>query len=62
VPFSRFPGPQHPGQFFGVCEKVSYLKKLGVNAVELLPVFEFDETDYDRRNPHTGEPLFNYWG
>ena len=35
---------QHPGTFAGVIEKIPYLKDLGVTAVELLPVFDFDET------------------
>src|SRR5208283_2338699 len=34
----------------------------GVNCVELLPVFEFDETELVRRNPLTGDRLWNYWG
>jgi glycogen operon protein len=43
-----------------VIEKIPYLKELGVTAVELMPVFDFDETDVLRQtNSH---PLFNYWG
>ena len=44
--FTRHPssGVQNPGTFAGLEEKIPYLKRLGVNAVELMPVFEFDET------------------
>ena len=53
---------QHPGTFRGVVEKIPYLKELGVTAVELLPVTEFDEADNYRKNPVTGESLHNFWG
>jgi glycogen operon protein len=52
----------HPGTFAGLAEKIPYLKQLGVTAVELLPVNEFEEADTDRVNPFTGEMLLNYWG
>jgi len=52
----------HPGTFAGLVEKIPYLKQLGVTAVELLPVNEFEESDTDRVNPFTGEPLLNLWG
>ena len=55
-------GVKHPGTFAGLREKIPYLKDLGINCVELLPIFEFDETDMVRSNPITGEPLCNYWG
>jgi isoamylase len=55
-------GVQNPGTYLGVIEKIPYLKELGVNAVELLPVFEFDEFENHHRNPETGELLLNYWG
>ena len=51
-----------PGTFLGVVEKIPHLKKLGVTAVELMPVFEFDEIHSKDIQPHTGEPLPNYWG
>jgi isoamylase/glycogen operon protein len=53
---------QHPGTFLGMIEKIPHLKELGVNAVELLPVFEFDECENPRTNPQTGKKLVNYWG
>lgn len=52
----------HRGTFAGINEKIPYLKELGVNAVELMPVYEFDEWENSRQNPETGETLFNYWG
>ena len=62
--FTQHPssGVQHRGTFAGLIEKIPYLKQLGVTAVELLPVNEFEESDTDRRNPFTGEPLRNLWG
>ena len=62
--FTRHPssGVKHPGTFAGIREKIPYLKELGVNAVELMPIFEFDEFENSRPNPETGETLLNYWG
>jgi isoamylase len=54
--------PEHRGTFAGLQAKIPYLKSLGVNCVELMPIFEFDELDNPRRNPITGGRLFNYWG
>ncbi len=53
---------QHPGTFLGLTEKIPYLVSLGVTAVELLPIYEFEEANSDRINPVTGERLVNYWG
>ncbi len=53
---------EHPGTFWGVVEKIPYFKELGVTAIELLPVHLFNEWEFQRRNPQTGEPLRNYWG
>jgi glycogen operon protein len=50
------------GTFAGLVEKIPYLKWLGVTAVELLPIHEFDECDCPFTNPLTGEPLRNFWG
>ena len=55
-------GVANSGTFAGIIEKIPYLKQLGVTAVELLPVNEFEESDTDRVNPFTGEPLRNLWG
>jgi isoamylase len=55
-------GVNHPGTYRGLVEKISYLKELGVTAVELMPVFEFNEKELVRANPLTGEHLKNYWG
>ena len=43
-------------------EKIPYLKALGVTAIELLPVKEFEECDHSYKNPETGERLCNFWG
>ena len=50
----------HPGTFAGIVEKIPHLKDLGVTAVELMPVFEFDEV----ANGHVknGKQLYEYWG
>ncbi|MDQ1318425.1 MAG: isoamylase [Candidatus Poribacteria bacterium] len=53
---------KHPGTFMGIREKIPYLKELGVNCVELLPIHEFDEFENSRISPITGERLVNYWG
>lgn len=50
------------GTFLGAIEKLDHLKKLGVTAIELLPITEFDESEWNRINPVTHEPLCNYWG
>ncbi len=55
-------GVPHPGTYAGVTEKIPHLKALGINCVELLPVFEFDEFELSRPNPVTGEMNMNYWG
>lgn len=53
---------ENPGTFLGVLEKIPHLKKLGINAVEFMPIFEFDEIHCKDIQPVTGEPLPNYWG
>jgi len=53
-------GVQNRGTFAGLMEKIPYLKELGVNAVELLPIFEFDETMNAREV--NGNRLLEYWG
>jgi isoamylase len=51
-----------PGTFLGLVEKIPYLVGLGVTAVELLPIHEFDECDCPFTNPKTGQKLRNFWG
>jgi glycogen operon protein len=51
-----------PGTYAGLIEKIPYLRELGVNCVELLPVFEFDEWENHRRSPDGRDVLLNYWG
>jgi glycogen operon protein len=55
-------GVKHPGTFAGLREKIPYLKDLGINCVELMPIHEFDEFENSRKSPVTGETLYNYWG
>jgi isoamylase len=55
-------GVDYPGTYRGLIEKISYFKELGVTAVELMPVQEFNEHEMERVNPETGERLKNYWG
>ncbi len=55
-------GVKHPGTYRGLLEKIPYFMDLGVTAVELMPVQEFNEASVTRRNPQTGQPLKNYWG
>ncbi len=50
------------GTYLGLCEKIPYLKELGITAVELLPVYEFEETGIGSIDPETGEHLLNFWG
>ena len=52
----------HPGTYNGLVEKIPYLRELGITAVELLPVNEFEETETNRINPFTGKRLLNFWG
>lgn len=52
-------GVASPGTFRAVIEKIPYLKSLGVTAVELLPVFQFDDTE---AREFDGQTLTNYWG
>jgi isoamylase len=62
--FTRHPssGVKHPGTFAGIREKIPYLKELGINCIELMPIFEFDEFENSRTHPATRELLLNYWG
>jgi len=51
------------GTYAAIREKIPYLKKLGINCVELLPIHEFDEFENSRPNPtNPDELLVNYWG
>lgn len=53
-------GVSAPGTFAGLKDKIPYLKDLGINAVELMPIFEFDEMESAREVD--GVQLYNYWG
>lgn len=53
-------GVSAPGTFAGLKDKIPYLKDLGINAVELMPIFEFDEMESARVVDDV--QLYNYWG
>ncbi|MBE5822892.1 MAG: glycogen debranching protein GlgX [Butyrivibrio sp.] len=53
-------GVKRNGTFAGIVEKLPYLKELGVNCVELMPIFEFDE--FENSRVVDGKRLYNYWG
>ena len=53
-------GCEYPGTFAGIIEKIPYLKELGITAVELLPIFDFDEREILRQVDD--KLLTNYWG
>lgn len=59
--FTKSPssGVTNPGTYAGIIEKIPYLKALGITAVELLPIFEFENTEVRYFN---GNKLVNYWG
>ena len=56
----KYSGVSAPGTFAGLKDKIPYLKDLGINAVELMPIFEFDEMESAR--VVDGVQLYNYWG
>lgn len=53
---------KHPGTFLGVIEKIEHLKSLGINAVQIMPLFAFDPTEHFKYNRNQPETLCNYWG
>jgi glycogen operon protein len=53
---------EHRGTYAGVIEKIPFFKKLGVTSLEFLPIHEFFEGEFSRKNPKTGQKLGNYWG
>ncbi len=55
-------GCVHPGTYTGLVERIPYLRELGVTAVELMPVTEFEENAVTRRDPSTGARLKDFWG
>lgn len=51
---------KYPGTFASLIAKIPYLKELGINCVELLPIFEFDE--FENSKIVNGKRHYNYWG
>jgi isoamylase/glycogen operon protein len=62
--FTRDPSSEvhHPGTYLGVIEKIPYLKELGINALEIMPIHEFNENEAVQVQPKTKEKLVNYFG
>lgn len=54
-------GVKSPGTYSGLIEKIPHIKALGINAIELLPIYEFDEMEYFHTNDKRAE-LRNFWG
>jgi isoamylase/glycogen operon protein len=55
-------GVEHPGTYLGLIEKIPHLLELGVNAVEIMPIHEFNENEAMQSNPVTKQRLCNYFG
>ncbi|MEY2697112.1 MAG: hypothetical protein RL333_1250, partial [Pseudomonadota bacterium] len=55
-------GSSKAGTFLGLIDKISYLKSLGINAIELMPLQAFNPAEVTLRNPDNGQRLSNYWG
>lgn len=55
-------GVKYPGTYAAIREKIPYLKELGINCVELMPIFEFDEFENFFISPQNDTFLMNYWG
>lgn len=62
--FSKDPssGVKFPGTYLGIIEKIDYLKDLGVNAVELMPINEFNPYEYHPKNKEYAGKVLQYWG
>lgn len=62
--FTKHPAAdvKYPGVFAAIREKIPHLLELGINCIELMPIFEFDEFEYAGVNPITYDNLLNYWG
>ncbi len=60
--FTKHPSStvKYKGTYAGILEKIPYLKELGVNCIELMPIFEFDE--FENSRIVDGRTLYNYWG
>jgi glycogen operon protein len=51
-----------PGTFLGLIDKIPYLKSLGINAIELMPLQAFNPAEVTLSNPLSGKRLSNFWG
>ena len=61
-PTFQLSSPEHRGTYRGLIDCIPHFQKLGVTSVELLPIYEFDETENKNTSPVSQEPLLNYWG
>lgn len=61
-PSATLSNPHYGGTYRGLMEQIPYFKQLGITTLELLPIFDFDETENRKHSPLSGERLFNYWG
>ncbi len=55
-------GSSAPGTYLGLIDKIPYIKSLGINAIELMPLQAFNPAEVTLRNPLNGQSLSNYWG
>jgi len=58
---------KHKGTYLGIVEKIPYLKELGINMIELMPAYEFNEIKKENATSMKGQfaiesPVLNYWG
>lgn len=62
--YTKDPSSQvkYPGTYRGIIEKIAHLKDLGINAVELMPIHEFNENGSLQTNPENKQKLHNYFG
>ncbi|MBF0287133.1 MAG: glycogen debranching enzyme [SAR324 cluster bacterium] len=61
-PTAALSNDDYAGTYRGLIEAIPYFKRLGITAVELLPVFDFDENENHNISPEINDRLFNYWG
>jgi len=53
---------KHPGTYLGMIERLDYLAAMGITALELMPLVEFDELEYKHKDPTSGADLCQFWG
>ncbi|HIT90138.1 MAG TPA: hypothetical protein IAC41_06950, partial [Candidatus Merdenecus merdavium] len=48
---------KNKGTFKGLIEKIPYFKELGINQIELMPAYEFEEVEFEKNNHHMVEAV-----